>query len=105
MLRQGGIDPNQTAEYEWKILERSGPGADDLDCITWAYASAIDPAKDINTGLVGPLVICRKGILDANGKRKDVSTELALFFSVTDENNSWYLDENIQVFKSMLKMM
>ena len=33
-----------------------------------------------------------------NGKRKDVDREFAILFSVLDENESWYLDDNIKKF-------
>lgn len=40
----------------------------------------------------------RKGILDANGRRKDVDREFAVYFTIVDENSSWYLDMNINTF-------
>lgn len=46
--------------------------------------------------MVGPLITCRKGILDENGRRKDVDREFALLFLVYDENESWYLNNNIR---------
>ena len=38
----------------------SAPGPKDSDCITWSYYSAVDTIKDTNTGLIGPLIACRK---------------------------------------------
>ena len=35
-------------------------------------------------------------LLLEDGKRTDVDKEFHLFFSVTDENKSWYLAQNIQ---------
>lgn len=43
-------------------------------------------------------MFCSQGTLDQNGKRKDVDKEFALLFTVLDENESWYLDENIKKF-------
>ena len=40
------------------MSERSGPGPADTACLTWAYFSDVDPVKDTNTGLVGPLIVC-----------------------------------------------
>ncbi|EMP36156.1 Hephaestin-like protein 1 [Chelonia mydas] len=54
--------------------------------------------KDTYSGLVGPLVICRKGILNEKGLRREIDREFALLFMVFDENESWYLNENIEKY-------
>ncbi|CAH3123052.1 unnamed protein product, partial [Pocillopora meandrina] len=90
------IAPGKLYNYIWKVSERSGPGPADTACLTWAYFSDVDPVKDTNTGLVGPLIICRKGILDRDGQRIDVDREFSLMFVTMDENNNWYIDENIK---------
>ena len=33
-----------------------------------------------------------------NGQRKDIEKDFALLFTVMDENESWYLDENIKKY-------
>ncbi|XP_053564591.1 ferroxidase HEPHL1 [Bombina bombina] len=88
--------PGGTNIYRWNVPERSGPGPNDPDCLTWAYYSTEDVIMDLYSGLVGPLVTCRKGVLDPEGRRKDVAREFALLFLVFDENQSWYLEDNIQ---------
>lgn len=50
------------------------------------------------SGLVGPLIVCRKNTLNNNRRRTDVDKEFALLFMVFDENESHYLDENIQTY-------
>lgn len=54
--------------------------------------------QDLASGLVGPLVVCRKGTLNEKRQRKDVDKEFALLFMLFDENESWYLHENIQTY-------
>lgn len=88
--------PGETNTYVWKIPKRSGPEKGDSDCIVWAYYSYVDPVKDTFTGLIGPLVICRTNIFHMS-KVKD-TLEFALLFMVFDENESWYIDENIQTY-------
>nr|KAF6320533.1 hephaestin [Pipistrellus kuhlii] len=88
-------EPGEVLTYKWNIPERSGPGPNDSACVSWIYYSAVDPIKDMYSGLVGPLVICRKGILEPNGLRNDMDREFALLFLIFDENKSWYLDENV----------
>lgn len=90
------IAPGKLYNYIWKVSERSGPGPADTACLTWAYFSDVDPVKDTNTGLVGPLIICRKGSLDRDGQRIDVDREFSLMFVTMDENNNRYIDENIK---------
>lgn len=54
------------------------------------------------SGLLGPLVVCRPGTLrygqGSDRQRADVEKEFALLFMVYDENQSWYLDENIKKY-------
>ena len=54
------INPGKTFIYKWQVPERAGPGPNGPTCVTWAYYSDVDPIKDTNSGLVGPLVICKK---------------------------------------------
>lgn len=54
--------------------------------------------QDTYSGLIGPLVVCRKGTLDERGLRKDIDREFTLLFMVFDENESWYLKENIETY-------
>ncbi|KAK7172295.1 hypothetical protein R3I93_004573 [Phoxinus phoxinus] len=84
--------------YNWTIPERSGPGRNDPNCITFAYYSSVSFVEDLMSGLVGPLIVCRKGTLDTKRRRKDVDKEFALLFMVFDENESHYLDENIKLY-------
>ncbi|KAB0389872.1 hypothetical protein E2I00_003813, partial [Balaenoptera physalus] len=84
--------------YQWNVPERSGPGPNDSTCVSWIYYSAVDPIKDMYSGLVGPLAICRKGILEPNGGRRDMDREFALLFLIFDENQSWYLEENVETY-------
>ncbi|XP_012936333.1 hephaestin-like protein [Aplysia californica] len=93
-----GVTPGQTKVYTWEVPERSGPGPKDPNCIPWVYYSAIDPVKDTNSGLIGMTVICRRGILDSEGKRTDMAHEYFILMSVINENLSWYLADNVATF-------
>ncbi|XP_048258570.1 hephaestin-like protein [Haliotis rufescens] len=91
----GGVQPGKTRVYTWYVPERAGPGSSDPNCIPWLYTSGIESTKDTYAGLIGTIVICRKGILDSNNTRTDVNREFALLFSIFNENKSWYLSDNI----------
>ncbi|NXK18724.1 HEPH protein, partial [Arenaria interpres] len=89
-------NPGDIVTYRWEVPERSGPGPNDSACVPWIYYSRVDPVKDMYSGLIGPLKICRRGALHPDGIRKDVKREFALLFLVFDENQSWYLEENVE---------
>ncbi|KAM4545939.1 ferroxidase HEPHL1 isoform 2-T2 [Odontesthes bonariensis] len=90
------VGPGENFTYSWQVLE--GPSSSDSPCITYLYYSATDPARDTNSGLVGPLLVCKRGALGENGIQKGVDKEFFLLFSVMDENLSWYLEKNIEMF-------
>ncbi|XP_071837911.1 hephaestin-like protein isoform X2 [Apostichopus japonicus] len=92
-VEKNGVAPDGTFTFDFVATE--GPSDMEAACAPFLYMSLVDLARDAATGLVGPLVVCREGILD-DGIRKDVAKELFLFFMVFDENKSWYLDDNIQ---------
>uniref|UniRef100_A0A8C3UA82 Plastocyanin-like domain-containing protein n=1 Tax=Catharus ustulatus TaxID=91951 RepID=A0A8C3UA82_CATUS len=96
------VSPGTTFTYEWDVPEDVGPTEQDPDCLTWLYYSAVDAVRDTSSGLVGPLLVCRKGALLSSGKqvsqRKKMETFFFLLATVFDENLSWYLDDNILMF-------
>lgn len=92
------VQPGETYNYHWYVPPRSGPSVNDPNCIPWIYYSSVESVNDTNSGLIGPIVICRRGYLDENNKRTDVDHEFVLFFIIFDENLSWYLRHNIQRF-------
>lgn len=57
------VRPGTTYTYTWVIPKGAGPKSDDADCINHLYYSAVDPVKDTNSGLVGPLLVCKKKAL------------------------------------------
>ncbi|MEQ2183318.1 hypothetical protein GOODEAATRI_031534 [Goodea atripinnis] len=87
--------PGETHTYTWYINKNTGPTTDQEECSVSAYYSTADVTKDLYSGLIGPLVICRRSWARSLGLKKEVE-EFALLFLVFDENESWYLDENIR---------
>ncbi|XP_072266229.1 ceruloplasmin-like [Pyxicephalus adspersus] len=89
--------PGETKTYVWDVPERSGPNRNETDCLTWAYYSDVDQVKDTYSGLIGPIVICKRSYNPINAYRSP-PVRFAVLFMVLDENMSWYLDENIQTY-------
>ncbi|CAB1420472.1 unnamed protein product [Pleuronectes platessa] len=91
------VKPGTVHTYEWTVPVGAGPVGGEADCLTYLYYSAVDPVKDTNSGLVGPLLICRQGTLE-KGVQKHFDKEFHLMATVFDENLSWYLDDNIKAY-------
>lgn len=56
--------------------------------------STVDHVKDVNSGLVGPMIVCREGTLDDNGQLNNIKTSSNLFYVCTffflvDIFNDW----------------
>ncbi|KAM4629444.1 ceruloplasmin isoform 2-T2 [Polymixia lowei] len=91
------VKPGTVYTYEWVVPVGAGPIEGEADCLTYLYYSGVDPVKDTNSGMVGPLLICRPKALK-NGEQKNYNKEFNLLATVFDENLSWYLDDNIRTF-------
>ncbi|KAM9110367.1 coagulation factor V isoform 1-T1 [Megaptera novaeangliae] len=87
------IQPNSTYTYVWHATERSGPENPGSACRAWAYYSAVNQEKDIHSGLIGPLLICRKGTLHKETNMPVDMREFVLLFMVFDEKKSWYYEK------------
>uniref|UniRef100_A0AAX7VE86 ferroxidase n=1 Tax=Astatotilapia calliptera TaxID=8154 RepID=A0AAX7VE86_ASTCA len=97
LKRDDSVPPGQTVTYEWTLAESHSPTSHDSNCMTRFYHSHVSPPKDINSGLIGPLIVCKRGTLDLHGD-SSADYQYALLFMVSDENFSWYLDENIRTY-------
>uniref|UniRef100_A0A2I2YY20 Coagulation factor V n=1 Tax=Gorilla gorilla gorilla TaxID=9595 RepID=A0A2I2YY20_GORGO len=87
------VQPNSTYTYVWHATERSGPESPGSACRAWAYYSAVNPEKDIHSGLIGPLLICQKGILHKDSNMPVDMREFVLLFMTFDEKKSWYYEK------------
>ncbi|KAM4041578.1 ceruloplasmin isoform 2-T2 [Anomaloglossus baeobatrachus] len=90
-------EPGNIETYIWNIPERSGPALRENNCLTWAYYSEVDQIKDTYSGLIGPLVVCKKTLFLFR-LHKEAILRFALLFMIFDENESWYLEENIKTY-------
>ncbi|KAI5946229.1 Coagulation factor V [Manis javanica] len=90
------VQPNSSYTYVWHVTERAGPESPGSACRAWAYYSAVNPEKDIHSGLVGPLLICQKGTLHVESSMPVDMREFVLLFMVFDERKSWYYQRKHQ---------
>jgi hephaestin len=50
----------------------------------------------VNAGLIGPIVITRRGMARPDGSPKDIDHEFFALFMIVDENQSQYLNQNVR---------
>lgn len=74
-----------TFDYVWVADEDSGPGQNDPSSLVWWYHSHIDEPAETNAGLLGPIVITKRGMAKPDGSPKDVDKEFVTAFFVFDE--------------------
>lgn len=62
-----GVPPNGTFGYIWRLTTDDGPLNGDPECLTHLYQSTISPERDLASGLVGTLLICKSNAIDTRG--------------------------------------
>lgn len=90
------VFPGSSYTYVWSVPKRSGPARNDPSSVMWPYHSHVRTTADTNAGLIGAMIITRKGMAKADGSPRDVDREFVSLFNVYDENVSNYLDINLQ---------
>ncbi|KAL1769805.1 Coagulation factor V [Sigmodon hispidus] len=92
------VQPGETYTYKWNILEFDEPTENDAQCLTRPYYSDVDVTRDLASGLIGLLLICKSRSLDQRGIQRAADIEQQAVFAVFDENKSWYIEDNINKF-------
>jgi hephaestin len=90
-----GVPPGGTFTYVWPVPERAGPGPNDGSSVLWMYHSHVDEARDINTGLIGPIIVTARNMARPDGSPRDVDREIVTAFAQVEENLSWLADSNV----------
>ncbi len=90
-----GVPTGGTHVYVWPVPERAGPGPGDPSSVMWMYHSHVNDERDVDAGLVGPIIVTARRAARADGTPKDVDRELVVAFAEFDENQSWYLADNV----------
>ncbi len=80
------VAPGGRFTYTWQADESSGPGPADPNSIVWWYHSHVDEPVETNLGLLGPLIITRRGMAKADGSPKDVDREFVTAFFIFNED-------------------
>jgi hephaestin len=94
----GAIASGATHTYVWPVPERAGPADGEGSSVLWMYHSHVQEESDISSGLMGPMIVTRRGVARADGSPKDVDREIVAAFYEVDENASRYRDHNIRAY-------
>jgi hephaestin len=92
------VAPGAKFTYRWQVPERAGPGPADGSSVFWMYHSHTDEVADTYAGLMGPMIIAARDRCDSDAVPNDVDRELVTEFFVSSENQSPYLQQNIDMF-------
>ena len=55
------VEPGRIGTYMFSVPVSVSPDEDDPPCKAYIYHSAVNIEKDVNAGLVGPALICKRG--------------------------------------------
>ena len=94
--RDDRVRPGNTHTYVWKVPERAGPAEHDDSSVAWMYHGHVSEVGDTSSGLMGPLIVTRRGMARPDGSPADVDREIFSLFMVVDENQSPYLARNVR---------
>ena len=94
----GAVSPGRTIHYTWDVPERAGPGPMDGSSVLWMYHSHTHEVADVAAGLLGPIVVTRKGAAKDDGSPNDVDREVFTTLDMVDENQSTYFVDNFRTF-------
>ncbi|XP_038613796.1 coagulation factor V [Tachyglossus aculeatus] len=98
--KDDAVQPNNSHIYIWFAKEKSGPETNESACRIWPYYSAVNPEKDIHSGLIGPILVCHRGTLRKQSTQPPDTREFVLLFMIFDEEKSWYSDHRTGTAKS-----
>jgi hephaestin len=89
------VPPGQKWTYNYSVPDRAGPGPMEGSSVMWMYHSHTDEVGDTYSGLMGPVIVTKKGMARPDGSPADVDREMVSVFQVSDENQSLDLQANL----------
>ncbi len=82
------VQPGSTFTYHWEADSDAAPGPNDPSSIVWLYHSHVDAVTEVYDGLIGTIVVTKKGMERAadDPRPKDIDQAFTTLFLVFDEN-------------------
>ncbi|MED6239857.1 hypothetical protein ATANTOWER_012280 [Ataeniobius toweri] len=88
-----GVLPGETRTYVWKVLKENEPMDADSRCLTRMYHSAVNTPRDISSGLIGPILICKSQSLNVRNVQVKTTAFSLHFINVAPNYNKNNLRE------------
>ncbi|WAR20238.1 HPHL1-like protein [Mya arenaria] len=63
------VEPGATYRYEFFVSSINAPTKIDSSCLTYIYRSAVDLENDFYSGMLGPMLKCKRGKLNRAGRQ------------------------------------
>ncbi|TMB23463.1 MAG: copper oxidase [Deltaproteobacteria bacterium] len=81
------VQPGACFDYVWRADEDSSPGRGDPSSKVWWYHSHVNEPAETNAGLLGPIIITRRGMARslADASPRDVAREFVTAFFIFNE--------------------
>ena len=82
------VPPNGTFTYHWEANSDAAPGPADPSSIVWLYHSHVDAVTEVYDGLIGTIVVTKKGMerSEADPSPADIDKAFTTLFLVFNEN-------------------
>lgn len=77
--------PGKTKTYYWTMSRSMAPKHGDADCLTHMYTSGVDTVRDTYSGLIGPMLVCKRGTLDEGKKSYQVRMQFCKILAKVKE--------------------
>ena len=83
------VQPGSTFTYHWEADSDAAPGPNDPSSIVWLYHSHVDAVAEVYDGLIGTVVVTKKGMERApdDPRPKDIDKAFTTLFLVFNEND------------------
>eukprot|EP00339_Tiarina_fusa_P026922 CAMPEP_0117020796 /NCGR_PEP_ID=MMETSP0472-20121206/15768_1 /TAXON_ID=693140 ORGANISM="Tiarina fusus, Strain LIS" /NCGR_SAMPLE_ID=MMETSP0472 /ASSEMBLY_ACC=CAM_ASM_000603 /LENGTH=340 /DNA_ID=CAMNT_0004726107 /DNA_START=15 /DNA_END=1034 /DNA_ORIENTATION=- len=93
--RSSFVQPGDIVSYKWYLPGRTSPTRNEWSSTFYPYHSHTDPIANSYAGLVGGVIVTRAGEAREDGHPKDVDREFVIMYSVIEESQSNFIDDNI----------
>ena len=82
------VPPGESFTYHWEADSDAAPGPNDPSSIVWIYHSHVDAVAEVYDGLIGTIVVTKKGMERAadDPYPKDIDKAFTTLFLIFNEN-------------------
>ena len=83
------VPPGGTFTYHWEADSDAAPGPNDPSSIVWLYHSHVDAVTEVYDGLIGTIVVTKKGMerSEDHPRPKDIDKAFTTLFLIFIEND------------------